>query len=465
MKYYIYNNRDMRLNSYKERINNLNSLNFSIFNNLLKKKSIKLCNSFTDIQEFIQIEIKNQNEILNDGIIITESQSTYYDNTKVYKIKTENTVDIKFNGHYFFAKKHKINKSMLNINLKEYKNICKLYNYHKRQNNNKKEEKINKYYYHKQVEIVSDVPYNKKIVRYHLVKERKPPFIIEMNIVTKKVIKVRKDKLTSNSLNTFKSVLLASFQKVDLNIFSDTSNVLMRKYHNIIKQNILSNYKGSLLDIGTGNGGDIHKWKTFRQIICIEPDHEKIKNLKERVSKSSIKNRITTIQNDIQKVQLDNVFNVATCFFALNDFTYSDISEMLKNIKNNIKGQFIVIFFDYKLFNGNINSPSIVYKKCIYNENNKLINTFDKQSPIYLISTLRYVHSECDNIMYINIADSNITNHYECGINSEKVIDIFNKNGFSFVKDYPIHCIPFLNLNQIKYTSYLKILEFSNISL
>jgi len=136
---------------------------------------------------------------------------------------------------------------MLNINLKEYKNICKLYNYHKRQNNNKKEEKVNKCYYHKQVEIISDVPYNRKIVRYHLDKERKPPFIIEMNIVSKKVVKVRKDKLTSNSLNTFKSILLASFQKVDLNIFSDTSNVLMRKYHNIIKQNILSNYKGSLL--------------------------------------------------------------------------------------------------------------------------------------------------------------------------------------------------------------------------
>jgi len=61
----------MRSNSYKEHINNLNSLDFSIFNSLLKKKFIKLCNSFTDIQEFIQVEIKNQNEILNDGIIIT----------------------------------------------------------------------------------------------------------------------------------------------------------------------------------------------------------------------------------------------------------------------------------------------------------------------------------------------------------------------------------------------------------
>ena len=138
---------------------------------------------------------------------------------------------------------------------------------------------------------------------------------------------------------------------------------------------------------------------------------------------------------------------------------------MLKNIKNNIKGQFIVMFYDYKLFNENIHSPSIVYKKCIYNENNKLINTLDKQSPIYLISTLRYIHSEYDNIMYINIEDSNITNHYECGINFEKVIDIFNENGFSFVKDYPIHPVPFLNINQIKYTSYLKILEFSNKSL
>ena len=42
----------------------------------------------------------------------------------------------------------------------------------------------------------------------------------------------------------------------------------MRNYHNRIKLNILNEYKGNLLDIGSGNGGDIHKWKNFRKITC-----------------------------------------------------------------------------------------------------------------------------------------------------------------------------------------------------
>ena len=42
----------------------------------------------------------------------------------------------------------------------------------------------------------------------------------------------------------------------------------MRKYHNRIKHNIFNEYKGNLLDIGSGNGGDIHKLKQFRKIAC-----------------------------------------------------------------------------------------------------------------------------------------------------------------------------------------------------
>jgi len=81
-------------------------------------------------------------------------------------------------------------------------------------------------------------------------------------------VKEREDKWTSNSLNTFNSIVLASFQKINIEIFSTDSNTLMRKYHNRIKLNILNEYKGNLLDIGSGNGGDIHKWKNFRKITC-----------------------------------------------------------------------------------------------------------------------------------------------------------------------------------------------------
>ncbi|ORX41583.1 hypothetical protein BCR36DRAFT_310778, partial [Piromyces finnis] len=275
----------------------------------------------------------------------------------------------------------------------------------------------------------------------------------------------RKDKLVSNSINTFNSILLASYQKINIDIFSPKSNVLMRKYHNIIKQNILNDFRGTLLDIGTGNGGDIHKWNHFRKIVCVEPNHEKLKNLNKRISNSEIKNRIKIIPNNIQEATLNDHFDIATCFFALNDMTYTDISRMLKNIKNCIRKTFIVLFFDSSLFSENITSPSLIYRKCIINENNKIINTIDKLSLTYLLSCLRYTHGECDNIMYVNIVDSNVTNHYECGISSIKVINIFKENGFELKKQYSIENFPLLNEYQNKYSSFLKVIEFSNTNI
>ncbi|KAG4092110.1 hypothetical protein H8356DRAFT_951151 [Neocallimastix lanati (nom. inval.)] len=151
--------------------------------------------------------------------------------------------------------------------------------------------------------MINDVPTKTRVVTYHLVREKKDPFIVEINLDNNSFVKERKDKYTSNSINTFNSILIASYQKVNLEIFTPSSIVLMRKYHNIIKQNILHKYNGNLLDIGTGNGSDLHKWKNFRKIVCVEPDHEKIKVLKECISKSEICNRISILQNTIQNVE------------------------------------------------------------------------------------------------------------------------------------------------------------------
>ena len=265
----LYNNTDLRNNSYAERINSLNFLNLNKIHNKIVKKNIECCKCYSDLQEFLASEIINNHDHRpNDGIVITEANSLYWENTKVYKIKTTNTVDIEFDGRFFYAKKHIIKKSLLKISLAEYKNICLLYNKHKKEVKLLKDKK--NVYYRKKVDIVNDVPINKKVVYYQQVREKKFPFIIEFNLDTKKFVKVRKDKPTSNSINTFNSILLASFQKVNVDLFSEVSNILMKKYHNMVKQNILKNYKGKLLDIGSGNGGDIHKWKHFRKIVCVE---------------------------------------------------------------------------------------------------------------------------------------------------------------------------------------------------
>ena len=486
-----YNNEDLRHKSYSDRINILNAINFEDFNNKIIKKNITKCSTFSDLQNFIISFNKFDNpSIPNDGIIITNGQSSYYDNIKVYKIKTRNTVDLRFNGRYFYSRDHLIKKSTVNLPFSEYKEVCLRYHQHKKfystknmkdlpnyKNNNRNNNKNNNnknnteiidnkfycYYYRKQVEMINDVPTKTRVVTYHLVREKKVPFIVEINLDNNSFVKERKDKYTSNSINTFNSILIASYQKVNLEIFTPSSTVLMRKYHNIIKQNILHKYKGNLLDIGTGNGGDLHKWKNFRKIVCVEPDHEKIKVLKERISKSEIRNRISILQNTIQNVELKDIYNIATCFFALNDFTYSDIDNMLDNIDRNINGSFAILFFDSNLFKENIDSSSIQYKKCINNDIKPIKNLLDKESPIYLLGTLRYLHKECDNIMLVNINNSNVINHYENAIHSEKIIEIFKKHNFNIINQYQIKPFLFLNSSQKLYSSYLKVIEFSNV--
>jgi len=136
---------------------------------------------------------------------------------------------------------------------------------------------------------------------------------------------------------------------------------------------------------------------------------------------------------------------------------------MLENIHKNINGIFSILFFDYGLFTGNIDSSSIIYKECINPETGKFNYIIDKLSPASFIGSLRYAHLECENIMYIHIPNSYISNHYECAINGNKVKEIFKKYGFSLINEYTINPFPFLANSQNSYTLNLRIIEFSNI--
>ena len=106
----------------------------------------------------------------------------------------------------------------------------------------------------------------------------------------------------------------------------------------------------------------------------------KLKNLNERINKSDIKNRITIYPNTIQNIKLKDSFNIATCFFAINDFNYSDVESMLNHISQNINEILVVLFMDNSLFNGDIDSPCIKYRQCIDTHKNKFLESLDKES-------------------------------------------------------------------------------------
>ncbi|KAL6593674.1 hypothetical protein U3516DRAFT_766970 [Neocallimastix sp. 'constans'] len=236
-----------------------------------------------------------QNVILFDSHMV--------ENIRVYMIKTSNTVDLRFDYRYFYAKQHSIKKVKSKID----------------------------------------------IIKVSLI-TKKNSLIIEFDMDKGIFVKEWEDKWTSNRLYTFNSIVLASFQLINIDIFLSDSNTLMRKYHNGIKQNILNEYKGNLIDIGSRN---------------------ELKN-------SDIKNSIIIYPNTIQNIKLKNSFNIATCFFALNDFNYNDVE--------------IILFND----------------------------SLHKELPVYLL--------ECDNIMFVNFENSNLTEHYENVINNIMIINDSQEN-------------------------------------
>jgi len=73
--------------------------------------------------------------------------------------------------------------------------------------------KLYGYYYHKQVKTIEDIQIKNCVVSYYLVREKKFIFIVEINLDTNSFVKEQKDKYTSNSTNTFNSILIASFRK------------------------------------------------------------------------------------------------------------------------------------------------------------------------------------------------------------------------------------------------------------
>ena len=58
---------------------------------------------------------------------------------------------------------------------------------------------------------------------------------------------------------------------------------LMFKYHNRIKFEMLNQFNGTLLDLGSGRGGDITKWNNYRVVICVENNRDNIVEFRKRI--------------------------------------------------------------------------------------------------------------------------------------------------------------------------------------
>jgi SAM-dependent methyltransferase len=110
--------------------------------------------------------------------------------------------------------------------------------------------------------------------------------------------KTRSDKKLPNRL----SIAIDDWQDIHRPIQESTLTgrdfVLLQRYHNRLKRDLFRQVeRGSyLLDIGSGRGGDIAKWKRFDKIVAVEPNPDHIVELRRRLKVYGMEDRVRVVQ-------------------------------------------------------------------------------------------------------------------------------------------------------------------------
>lgn len=244
------------------------------------------------------------------------------------------------------------------------------------------------------------------------------------------VMRDRPDKKGANSSNIIRENIYNAFTN---NPFDGYGAIFMRRYHNRLKSAMLEEYatKKVLLDIGTGQGGDINKWIKLEmpKVYCIEPDLSMIKESIKRGNKNTIINSPIKNCKSIMK-KINTRVEAISAFFCMNLFDNADMIGLFKLLSSMEEG---CIFMGICLTN--ITSEKNVcfetkitsresYKMTIYDT--RIVNI--KETIIYMDQFDKYMR----RIGYIKINGEKLLND-KLSIAESKLSSFYES--FVYVKD------------------------------
>ena len=144
-----------------------------------------------------------------------------------------------------------------------------------------------------------------------------------------RMLRFRGDKKVPN----YSTTIINNIESFEVRgIWDGYGCILMRQYHNSVKRRLLKRVceKGcNVLDVGSGQGGDVSKWGSAKKVHCVEPNPNAVKELRRRLDDAGMDKRVNVIQCPIsdttticeQVTQVD----VLALFFCANFFTRADM--------------------------------------------------------------------------------------------------------------------------------------------
>ena len=144
----------------------------------------------------------------------------------------------------------------------------------------------------------------------------------------------RPDKPQANSAHIVEKNL---YNSVPGTIFTGQGFYLMRKYHNRVKRWAITQARdagAALFDVGTGQGGDLGKWRRAARVYCVEPDGESLVEMLSRCD-DDMRQKITIVNAYLADVVMENIdrkIDIFTAFFCMNQWSERDWKNLDKII-------------------------------------------------------------------------------------------------------------------------------------
>jgi len=365
----------------------------NIFNDIIIK--IKTFYTIQNIDDFYLYvnKIYDTNLYKNDGLIFTPILDIY-DNKYTYKYKEPKDLTIDFKIKY-------ISDSIDNVEL---------------------------YYFNLNTKL------NEKLINYngYTSKKYKNDDIIEFKYCNDnkrfESIKIRSDKLFPNSYPVVMDILTDIQNPIDINTIKGKNLYFMRKYHNQVKKDLLTDIpnKSIIADIGSGKGGEILKYKEKNFLVyAIEPNQIYINEFNERMDTlnyyniiiinspgedyDKIINEINKLNKDIQKADVVVMYFSLTFFFKSKELLlqlYNTINNMLST-----SGLFIGTVFDGTKVNELFDKQNTTEIKYDFG---KLIKNYKTYDTLY------------NNTINVHFNDTIVTNQNEYLVDIQGIIDNFD---------------------------------------
>ena len=273
--------------------------------------------------------------------------------------------------------------------------------------------------------------------------------------------RIREDRNRPNNIKTARNVWEDIMNPISRHTIEGDTLLVMRKYHNIEKKKLLeSNFsKGDIIiDIGSGRGGDIGKWKKLglSKVFVIEPNEENLQELLKRKETFVVNpgekmpdievivdkdgNQVgaedtETIKEYIKKTKINGI----VAFFSLTFFTENmDKYNSLINTISSILppgGRFIGIVMDGERTRDYI--PKL-----------EEASSTGEYVPFEITAQTELNDDTTGNEIKIEIKDesSMVSNQTEWLFYFEKFKKALNKKGIDFVKDYFLDIGPIFNV-------------------